>query len=414
MNIEIWDASMGSGKTTGIIDWAKDNPWQKYLYITPFVTEADTRIVREGGDTLNFVAPDDKLVTKSEDLLYLLQKGRNISTTHSLYKIMTERHYDLLQDYVVIMDELVDFMESYDCNEDDFGNICGDFVDIDYSKFGQVIPLKKLRSEGSGNIAGIVKDAEKGIIYASNNSTKVFVTQLPLKLLTSAQRTIILTYRFQGSTLAAFLGLHGIYPTPFTEGKLQNSEEEIKEHIRNYLILPSLKSVDALPDARGYLNYTWHRTAAPKEFVPLRAAYRGIFRKHPKNQILFTCSKKNVYPVYKGVANPRYVGDGQYFIPKVDQKEILKNNFLACNSRATNNYQSKRVMVHGFDREPNGDVRTYLGSYGSTLDRNEYALSEMVQWFWRGSIRNLKDKNPMYAYILSSRMKGLFIDWLAE
>ena len=39
-----------------------------------------------------------------------------------------------------------------------------------------------------------------------------------------------------------------------------------------------------------------------------------------------------------------------------------------------------------------------------------YALSQMVQWMWRSRIRS---GEPIHAFIPSSRMRGLFKQWLA-
>ena len=99
---------------------------------------------------------------------------------------------------------------------------------------------------------------------------------------------------------------------------------------------------------------------------------------------------------------------------KHDKVDPLKNTFLSCNARAMNDYKSKSVMIHAFNREPHGSVKTYLGSYGTTLNSDEYALSEMLQWLWRGCIRNLKNPKPMSVYVLSARMKNLLTDWLND
>lgn len=51
----------------------------------------------------------------------------------------------------------------------------------------------------------------------------------------------------------------------------------------------------------------------------------------------------------------------------------------------------------------------YLQDYGFPLDRDEYAISEMVQFIWRSSIRNGEE---IHLYILSKRMLNLFKSWL--
>jgi len=51
----------------------------------------------------------------------------------------------------------------------------------------------------------------------------------------------------------------------------------------------------------------------------------------------------------------------------------------------------------------------YLKDNGIEVDEDTYALSEMIQFIWRGCIRQGK---PMKVLILSQRMKRLLEEWL--
>ena len=42
--VEIVEGIMGSGKSTGIIKWMEENPTEKYIYVSPLLSE-----VGEGG-----------------------------------------------------------------------------------------------------------------------------------------------------------------------------------------------------------------------------------------------------------------------------------------------------------------------------------------------------------------------------
>jgi hypothetical protein len=46
---------------------------------------------------------------------------------------------------------------------------------------------------------------------------------------------------------------------------------------------------------------------------------------------------------------------------------------------------------------------------GISLDDDQFALSEMVQFVWRSAIR---DNQPIDLYIPSKRMRDLFINWM--
>ena len=39
--VEVLDAIMGSGKTLGIINWMLDNPNNRYLYVSPMLSEVE-------------------------------------------------------------------------------------------------------------------------------------------------------------------------------------------------------------------------------------------------------------------------------------------------------------------------------------------------------------------------------------
>ena len=66
-------------------------------------------------------------------------------------------------------------------------------------------------------------------------------------------------------------------------------------------------------------------------------------------------------------------------------------------------------MAHCFNRRPIVSVSSYLQDYGCPVDLKVFATSEMLQWFWRGCIR---DNKPMTIAIGSKRMYGFFMDWL--
>lgn len=109
MQVEVLDALCGTGKTHAIIKWMHDNPTQRYLYVSPLLTEIEERIVPECED-LGFTYPtteDGK--TKAEHLLELLREGHNIAFTHNLYTRLTPTHIDVIRDmgYVLIIDEEV-------------------------------------------------------------------------------------------------------------------------------------------------------------------------------------------------------------------------------------------------------------------------------------------------------------------
>ena len=45
-------------------------------------------------------------------------------------------------------------------------------------------------------------------------------------------------------------------------------------------------------------------------------------------------------------------------------------------------------MIHCYNRYPLQDVASYLQDYGHKIDDDVFALSELVQWCWRGQVRS--------------------------
>lgn len=130
MKLKVVDAGCGVGKTTAMINYINESDENtKFLYITPFLTEVDR--VKNACKDKNFIEPDE-LPTKTEDLIRLIEKGRNIVSTHALFKKMTDEVLDLAQfnDYVLIVDEAADVIEEIDITKNDLKTIVTEYATI--------------------------------------------------------------------------------------------------------------------------------------------------------------------------------------------------------------------------------------------------------------------------------------------
>lgn len=94
--IETIDALPGSGKTYAIIKWMLDNPHERYMYVSPMLSEVEQRVPEEAED-LDFKFPETGLIykTKADSLLALLQDGHNVAFTHSLYSRLKKEPINL-------------------------------------------------------------------------------------------------------------------------------------------------------------------------------------------------------------------------------------------------------------------------------------------------------------------------------
>ena len=411
MKIEILDAIMGSGKTEGIIKWMCNNPQNKYLYVSPMLTEVEERIPNSCAE-LEFTFPSDEGQTKSKHLLQLLNQGRNISFTHSLFTDLSKHHLSEIskQGYILIIDEEVSLIEPYGgkykkgditsleraghikVHEDNLGLV--EWLWNDMEEHTQYSSLKRL--------------CEINMLYCSKRERDMMVIQLPLALIESTQRTIILSYLFKGSVMESFLKLKGLDVVDFMDVEkdfsLLKSTKEVKEKARtliNFKNTPSSISVRKW----GMSSVWWSTNATKEQLTKVGNIIRSVYMSVGKDRLLITLPKNNVSRTTdKNHKNTRCS------IPKNMSSDDI---FLYCGARATNNYAHKDTAVHAYNRYVNLVVKSYLQDYGRELnavpDDDQYALSELIQWLWRTRIRN---DQPIDVYILSERMEKLLKDWL--
>ena len=107
--------------------------------------------------------------------------------------------------------------------------------------------------------------------------------------------------------------------------------------------------------------------------------------------MIWTCYKDSAYKVIERKTN-RY-----------------KNNFLQMGARATNEYRDRYDVAYLVNRFVDPRIANFFSKKGIVIDRDLFALSEMLQWIWRSAIR---DNRPINLYVPSSRMRGMLIDWM--
>ena len=83
--------------------------------------------------------------------------------------------------------------------------------------------------------------------------------------------------------------------------------------------------------------------------------------------------------------------------------------FLAHTARGINNFSHKRFMAYTSNTFMDRQIRNFLSYHDVQIDEDSYALNRMIQWLWRGCIRNNEE---MHVFIPSKRMRQLLIDWL--
>lgn len=426
--VEILDSIMSSGKTTAIIDWMDKNPQEKYIYVSPNLSEVVDRI--PNSSKLDFISPsvDEFNSTKLEHLNSLLLEGKHICCTHKLYLSMNNFSMDLIasRGYTVILDEEIDVMQSYKGYS---------FKDVQWlMKEGYI-----KQNESDGSVDWIKDDellnssdhryfycknlCDKKALYLTRfdiNSVKaksvMMVTQIPVRLLECAKRVIVLSYLFKGSILDCFLKLKGFEIKDFTDVTVENKRPSDFKDLITIVPPEDLKNFNLT-------SYWWEHKSTEKDGISKVQNY--ILRNARKYSngdnrlVCWTIPKDRAKGVSTASKTTKLVNPVGYVFSKekVDDKngektKVVKNPcWLAQNTRATNNFAHKTVMIHCYNRYPLQDIASYLEDYNCKLDDDVFALAELLQWAYRGCVRK---NQKMTLCIGSKRMYDLFQNWINE
>ena len=85
--------------------------------------------------------------------------------------------------------------------------------------------------------------------------------------------------------------------------------------------------------------------------------------------------------------------------------------WLSAKTRATNDYKDRTVMIQCYNRYPLHDVASYLQDYGQPVDPDVFCVSEVVQWFFRGSVRS---EIHMVWCCANKRVYDLLVRWFND
>ena len=425
--VTVIDAIMGSGKTTWAFDMMNrtaveamfpqsdsaisvDRP--RFIYVTPFLKEIER--VQGECPLLDFREPHSlDGMPKWAHFEWLLKEGHNIATTHALFPFLSDNGIDAIRThgYRLIIDEALSAFEVYDglkAPEIEW-LLQIEAIKIDQGDGRIDWTLDEGQKEWKGHRFDEVKRmAKAGSLYLMDG--KCLIWEFPRKALNAFTEITVLTYLFEASTLAPFLRANGyayrvLGIDPVT--KELKDRETISEAVPKSEIISRLRIYDgpknrvgAYRQGRGRGSQKFTKTHLDKRFSKeeqrrlSRSVTKWIERDAgvPSSEVAFTTFNKH-QPNLKG---PRFA-DPECFIP--------------LNARASNDWKHKRAMIYLANRYPNPMLKAYIERKGETINNDLMALSEMLQWLWRGCIR--VDGGPiMHVFIPSERMRNLLKVWL--
>lgn len=392
--IEVLDALCGAGKTTAIFKHMAENVGRPWLYISPMKSEVDTRVNQEAEKHgMQFYIPnEDVLDTKTSQILEFLQEGYDIACTHNLMHRFTKEHLKAIEkhNYQIVCDETLDLISGYNIGKDDWDFLVKqNLVKVD-DVTGKVSFLDDQMGE-KAKYSDFKKLCDIGCLYSAKRSDRMLVTQVSIDMLGLCSRFILLTYNYKGSVMHSFLTMNG-YEFEELNLPLYKTNAEViakTKELIEFVDTPTSRKVSSAYK----LHKSWWSTATVAKRNEVGKAIFSVCRNEGKtsDDVFFTI--------------PADIQQLKSF--KI--RDISKSSWVACNTRATNDYSSRTLAVHAYNLFPNTSVKAYLQDSGYDCDDKNYALNMLIQWVFRGCIRN---QEPMKLCIMQDRMLKLFKEWL--
>ena len=400
--IYVIDEMMGRGKTSAMINHINNSPDDKrFLFITPYLGEV-TRI-KKACAAKRFYEPME-IGTKSDHIKDLIRGRSNIVSTHYLFSLFTQETCDLLRDagYTLIVDEAQSIS----------GLLTTTRYDTELMKRLVTISdddgVAWNVSDYEGVYEGYKGVIESGKVYQYNDD--YWVSIMPPELFRVFEDIYIMTYMFQDQMQRCYFDMVGLpYQYLYVSG----------DNLDNYAISPVRcpaapvdysrlihivddPDLNEVGDDYHSLSKSWYnKNAGTYEITQLGKNCRYFFKSD--------CKAKSADCLWTTFKCDNW-GDKNW-VNAIAGRGGFKKGFLPCNARATNDFRERTHVAYLINRFPNSVQFNFFAKKGVKLDRNKFALSEMLQWIWRSGVR---DEKEIRLYMPSSRMRGLLVNWIKE
>lgn len=390
--ITVVDSIMGAGKTTYAIQLIKSaSPLDRFIYITPFLTEIE-RIIKSAEDR-NFVQPTTNVQggSKLTSLKRLIEDGHNIAATHALFEMADDELRELLRinNYTLILDEVINVVDKASVSSSDMRLLIErGFVRLEDNR---VVWAAEEHDYEYGVFDHIKLMAQAGTLHYHRG--KYLIYAFPPTIFESFNDVYLLTYLFDAQLMKSYFNLYNIpYEIKAVKDGLlveYNTKQERREEWRALIDL-----YDGPHNRHGEMSTafckSWFGRRSDEELDAIKASmvsYVKNVAKAKADDVLWTTFKAHQHDI-KG-------------------KGYTKS-FLAANARATNEYADRTTLMYCFSRFMNPIEKSFFQDNGVEVSEDKLALSDMLQWIWRSQIRNRK---PIKLYLPPKRMRNLLEKW---
>lgn len=395
------DEMMGRGKSWAAINYMNSHDDQKFLYITPYLDELTNRIIPNCPDK-NFVMPEAKRYgTKTRHLKQLLNKGRNVASTHALFRLFDEETIDICrnQNYTLIMDEVSEVVEQYNISDDDLHTLMEKYVDVDNET--NLLVWRQNRSNYNGKFVNEKRLCNMGCLGKYGDDVMMWL--FPVQAFNAFPKVYILTYMFESQIQKYYYDFHKLrYSYLYVVGDstdtykfsttpdISNNNVEIK----NLIHIIDNEKLNNIGDMYYDLSKSWYARNCQSGNFAIKKLKDNMFNFF--HNIMHSPTSNNLWTCFKDYKS------------NISGKGYAKG-FIPSNSRATNNYRNRTAVAYPINRFMHTYIKNFFLNNNINVNEDGYALSEMLQWIWRSAIRDGKE---IWIYIPSSRMRKLLTDWI--
>jgi hypothetical protein len=396
--ITVIDSMMGTGKTSWAIQLMKESPLaQNFIFITPFLSEIER--IQSAIPNRNFVTPttSNRKGSKLEGLKQLLLKGQDIASTHALFQRCDEEIITLLKatGYTLILDESMNMVEKMNIVKDDIEILFKSATIVEDE--GKWIKWVGTGREYNGGLRDVKEACFLGNVY--HYSEDFYMWTFPQEVFETFDKVFIMTYMFDGQLQKYYLD---VFKTEYNYKSVTKIGEryELTEYTKDVdmtAIRDLLHIYEGKLNAIGDGEYAFSATDLKK--LKTRPSVAKLIQNNIYNffrNVIESKSSDNMWTTFKDV-KPTLKGKG------------YTKGFVACNSRATNDYRERTAMAYMCNRFSDPYVLQFFTANGVDVNDEAVALSELVQWIFRSAIREGKEVD---LYIPSERMRKLLQDWL--
>lgn len=380
----------------------EDNSNNKYIYITPFLTEVER--IKKSCKFKRFFEPKyNQNGNKFDNLNKLISEGKNIVSTHALFHKANMQTVELLKsnDYILILDEVFNVIEQCNISKDDVNMLINEGharIENDY-----LIWNEDKEYDGQFNNIKYLSVNKSIIVYKD----VILIWMFPVEIFKAFKDAYMLTYMFKAQEQYYYYKMNGVkveyyyaylddnkYRIHIKDNNYDTIEGNIKNKLNELINICDDDKLNAIGDNKYNLSHSWFNSSNNVSLVKtLKNNIINYFinkNKAKTNTILWTTFK--------------------------DQKDKLKGkgytkSFISCNLRATNDYSDRYNLAYCINIFNQPFIKQFFNSKGIEINQDLYALSELIQWLWRSRIRKGESIN---IYIPSSRMRNLLINWLND